>query len=160
MSRRTQRRRGERGLTLIEVLVAFFILFVVTLAVLQLLSMAYLVNLGAMVRTELTYKAQQVAETVRLQRYRVNHLLQAPDNLCCPVGNNQTKTIAPGDCIGFWGPGGANVMDATARYTLDYTIDANDSLTVRAMPAQPAAGQPLYLGPTASKVVVYVAQLP
>jgi Tfp pilus assembly protein PilV len=42
--------------------VAFFILFVVTLAVLQLLSMAYLVNLGSMVRTELTYKAEQVVE--------------------------------------------------------------------------------------------------
>ena len=69
----TADRKKERGLTLIEVLVAFFILFVVTLAVLQLLSMAYLVNLGSLIRTDLTYRAERVVETVRLQRFRVNN---------------------------------------------------------------------------------------
>ncbi len=159
MNRRTKRRRGERGLTLIEVLVSFFILFVVTLAVLQLLSMAYLVNLGAMVRTDLTYRAEQVVEQIRLERYRVNFLFQAPNDACIPVGQVATMTLAPGDttCAPVWGPNGANIFDGTGRYTLSYTI-ANTSVTVRAEPV--TSGPNRYLGPAATKVVVYVAQLP
>ncbi len=150
-------RKRERGLTLIEVLVAFFILFVVTLAVLQLLSMAYLVNLGAMVRTDLTYRAEQVVEQIRMQRYRVNILLQSPDDTCCPVGNIATKTISPSDCVTFWGPTGANVMTAGTRYTITYTIN-NNTVTIQATPLTTGANQ--YLGPAATKAVVYVAQLP
>ncbi|MBZ5587648.1 MAG: prepilin-type N-terminal cleavage/methylation domain-containing protein [Acidobacteriia bacterium] len=167
MRLRTMGRRGERGLTLIEVLVSFFILFVVTLAVLQLLSMAYLVNLGALTRTELTYKAQQVVEMIRLQRYRFGGLLETPSALelnCCPVGINSSMTIANGDsayvsnnCDQFWGPARANLIDASARYSLNYTIDVSSSVTVRAIPLTTGANQ--YLGPAAGKVVVYVAQL-
>jgi len=154
-----RRRRGERGLTLIEVLVAFFILFVVTLAVLQLLSMAYLVNLGAIVRTDLTYRAEQVVEQIRLQRYRVVALLYPPD-ACIPVGQIAAMTIAPGDavCAPVWGPNGANVINDDSRYTLTYTIN-NNTVTIQALPS-PSASNQQYLGPTASKVVVYVAQLP
>ena len=148
--------RRQRGVTLIEVLVAFFILFVVTLAVLQMLSMAYMVNLGALIRTDLTYRAQRVVETIRLQRYRI-FLGQAADDLCCPVGLNKTKTIAPGDCKAFWGPDGANVMEDDARYTLTYSIGANGSVTVQAIPL--TSGANVYLGPAANKAVVYVAQL-
>jgi len=159
--RRAPRKRGrERGLTLIEVLVAFFLLFVVTLAVLQLLSMAYLVNLGSMVRTELTYKAEQVVETIRLLNFRYFWLLQTPtatELACCPVGPGATATIAPGACLDFWGPNGANVINTDSRYTFDYTIDENLSVTVHAVPMTTGANQ--YLGPSASKVVVYVAQL-
>lgn len=156
--------KGERGLTLIEVLVSFFILFVVTLAVLQLLSMAYLVNLGSMVRTELTYRAEQVVETIRLQRWRVNSNPLAADG-CCPVGLNATKNITAGDCDAFWGPTGANVIhpdsvldpNSNARYEIDYVIQ-NNTVTVRAIPATSGANP--YLGPAATKEVVYVAQLP
>ncbi len=148
--------KGQRGVTLIEVLVAFFILFVVTLAILQMLSMAYLVNLGSLTRTDLTYRAQRVVETIRLQRYRI-FLGQAADNACCPVGVGSSKTIAPGDCTAFWGPDGANVVETNARYSLTYSIDTGGSVTVNAVPL--TSGANLYLGPTANKAVVYVAQI-
>ena len=154
--RRRRARARSRGFTLIEVLVAFFILFVVTLAVLQMLSMAYLVNLGSLIRTDLTYRAQRVVETIRLQRYRVA-LGNAPDNTCCPVGAGASKTISPGDCTDFWGPNGANVMEANARYTLSYSINGTNGVTVQATPL--TSGPNVYLGPAANKVVVYVAQL-
>ena len=150
--------RRERGVSLIEVLVAFFILFVVTLAVLQMLSMAYLVNLGSLTRTDLTYRAQRVVETIRLQRYRVFLLGATAADACCPVGVGSTMTIpASGTCDAFWGPDGANVMEANARYSLSYSIDSAGSVTVNAVPL--TTGANLYLGPAANKAVVYVAQL-
>jgi hypothetical protein len=150
--------RGERGVTLIEVLVAFFILFVVTLAVLQMLSMAYLVNLGSLTRTDLTYRAQRVVESIRLQRYRVFLLGTPAVDACCPVTAGSTMTIPPaGTCDAFWGPAGANVMETNARYSLSYTIDVGGNVTVNAVPL--TTGANLYLGPTANKAVVYVAQI-
>lgn len=165
LSRRARRRGGERGLTLIEVLVAFLLLFIVTLAVLQLLSMAYLDNLGAMIRTELTYKAEQVVETIRLLNFRYYSLLQPPsptEIICCPVsaGSSGTITPAPGPCTDFWGPNGANVINASSRFSLNYSIDPNLVVMVRAAPYKdPSSGQYLYLGPAANKVVIYAAQM-
>jgi Tfp pilus assembly protein FimT len=156
MTRAHSDRKKERGLTLIEVLIAFFILFVVTLAVLQLLAMAYLVNLGSMVRTDLTYRAERVVETIRLERFRVNG--GGTEDACCPVGSSATKTISAGDtsCINFWGPMGANVVETGARYSLSYNI-TNNTVTVQAVPL--TTGPNVYIGPAATKVVVYVAQL-
>jgi Tfp pilus assembly protein FimT len=156
MARPHTDRRKERGLTLIEVLVAFFILFVVTLAVLQLLAMAYLVNLGSMVRTDLTYRAERVVETIRLERFRVNG--GGAEDACCPVGMAAAKTISAADtgCINFWGPTGANVVETGARYSLSYIIN-NNTVTVQAVPL--TTGPNVYIGPAATKVVVYVAQL-
>jgi Tfp pilus assembly protein FimT len=156
MKRRQTDRKNERGLTLVEVLVAFFILFVVTLAVLQLLAMAYLVNLGSMTRTELTYKAEQVVEIIRLQRYRVSNL-GAADDPCCPVlGPDAAYSITPTDCQAFWGPAGANLIGPDARYALHYWI-VNNAVTVQAVPL--TSGANVYIGPASTKVVVYVAQL-
>lgn len=156
MKRKHTNRKNERGLTLVEVLVAFFILFVVTLAVLQLLAMAYLVNLGSTIRTELTYKAEQVVETARLQLYRVNAVGMAADP-CCPVGPGTSFSITPTGCQAFWGPAGANVMSSESRYALNYWIDNNKTMTVQAVPV--TSGPNVYLGPAGTKVVVYVAQL-
>ncbi len=160
MTGQAGKRRGERGVSLIEVLVAFFILFVVTLAVLQMLSMAYLVNLGSLTRTDLTYRAQRVVETIRLQRYLISLPVGVgvTPNACCPVTSGSTMTIPPvGTCDAFWGPDGANVMELNARYSLSYTIDAGGSVTVNAVPL--TTGANLYLGPAANKAVVYVAQI-
>jgi Tfp pilus assembly protein PilV len=156
MTRERTDRKHERGLTLVEVLVAFFILFVVTLAVLQLLAMAYLVNLGSMTRTELTYKAEQVVEIIRLQRFRVANL-SAVDDACCPVGPNASFSITPTSCQTFWGPQGANLIGPDARFTLSYWISNNATVTVEAVPT--TSGVNRYIGPAATKAVVYVAQL-
>jgi Tfp pilus assembly protein FimT len=156
MRRKHTDRKDERGLTLVEVLVAFFILFVVTLAVLQLLAMAYLVNLGSTIRTELTYKAEQVVETARLQLYRKT-AVTGVDDPCCPVGAGTSYSITPTACQTFWGPAGANVMSSDSRYALNYWIDNNATMTVQAVPL--TSGPNVYLGPAGTKVVVYVAQL-
>ena len=154
MRRKHTDRKKERGLTMVEVLVAFFLLFVVTLAVLQLLTMAYLVNLGSQIRTDLSYRAERVVETIRLQKFRVNN--GASDNPCCPVAPDAGLTITPTACQTFWGPEGANVIDPDARYQLAYNIDDN-TVTVKAEPLTTGGNQ--YLGPGTFKVVVYVAQL-
>ena len=156
MNREHTDRKKERGLTLVEVLVAFFILFVVTLAVLQLLAMAYLVNLGSMIRTDLSYRAERVVESVRLQRFRVNADAAAANDACIPVGSDAGITITPSTCQTIWGPAGANVIEPDARYQLSYIIRDNE-VTVKGEPLKTGASQ--YLGPAEFKVVVYVAQL-
>jgi Tfp pilus assembly protein PilV len=155
MRRKTTDRKKERGLTMIEVLVAFFILFVVTLAVLQLLAMAHLVNLGSQIRTDLSYRAERVVETIRLQRFRVNNGAAA-DNTCIPVGSDATLTMTTTTCQTVWGPAGANVIEPGARYQVSYNIVGNE-VTVIAEPLR--TGASLYLGPAEFKRVVYVAQL-
>jgi hypothetical protein len=155
MRRKHTDRKSQRGLTMVEVLVAFFILFVVTLAVLQLLAMAYLVNLGSQIRTDLSYRVERVVETVRLQRFRVNNGAAA-DDTCIPVGSDAGLTITPTACQTVWGPAGANVIEPDARYQLSYIIRDNE-VTVKGEPLTTGANQ--YLGPATFKVVVYVAQL-
>ena len=155
LTRCRRRRARAHGFSLVEVLVAFFILFVVTLAVLQMLSLGYLVNLGSAIRTDLTYRAQRVVETIRLQRYLIS--LGVAANVCCPVQTGASKVITTSDCTAFWGPDGANVIDANASYSLSYAIDNDGSVTVQAIPL--ASGSNVYLGPSVNKVVVYVAQL-
>lgn len=164
LRRKARRQGGERGLTLIEVLVAFLLLFIVTLAVLQLLAMAYLSNQGSMIRTELTYKAEQVVETIRLLNFRYYSLgasATAAETQCCPINAGSSMTISTSasdsTCQTFWGPGGANVLNSDSRFTLNYAIDANLGVTVNAVPQTTGPNQ--YLGPSASKVVIYVAQL-
>jgi|WetSurMetagenome_2_1015567.scaffolds.fasta_scaffold08376_2 hypothetical protein len=61
---RTQSKR-ERGSSLLEVLIAMGILMFLLIGVLSMFSAAYLVNMGASARTDMTYKAQQVADAVR-----------------------------------------------------------------------------------------------
>jgi hypothetical protein len=62
-------RPGEKGSSLIEALIASLVLLLLMLGILSMFSMAYLVNLGASARTEMTYKAQQVAEALRYLTY-------------------------------------------------------------------------------------------
>jgi hypothetical protein len=155
------RRKGERGLTLVEVVIAFFILVVITLAVLQLITIAYWVNLGAIIRTDLTYRAQQVVETIRLQRFLLA-TGAAPDP-CCPLNPGTITNIPPGGCSSdYWGPTGANIVQPNARYLLSYEVVSNPgtgaTVTVLAQPLLSGGRQ--YLGPTANKSVIYVAQIP
>ena len=102
------------------------------------------------------YRAERVVETIRLQRYRIN-TGATPDG-CCPVGAAANKTISASDvgCMPFWGPLGANVVEAGARYQLSYNI-TNNSVTVEAQPL--TSGPNVYLGPATTKAVIYVAQL-
>ncbi len=138
---------------------AFFILFVVTLAVLQMLSMAYLVNLGSLIRTDLTYRAQRVVETIRLQRYRVQSPRRRTADPCCPVAAGSTQDDPARRLL-------RRRSGARTGRTSWSRTPATRSAT-RSTPAAPSrckavpltTGANLYLGPAANKAVVYVAQL-
>ena len=163
--------RDQRGLTLIEVLVAFVILFVVTLAVLSMFSLAAAVNSGAFARTDMMYAAEKVVEVIRTQQALSKLVPPVNDATCCPLDAGTSYSIPSTGCENFWGAGGgtpsfgAGVYSANARYTLSYSIVLNATTSVAwreiTVTAQPKAGG--YSGVTlnpAGKAVRYVAQIP
>jgi prepilin-type N-terminal cleavage/methylation domain-containing protein len=161
----TQLRRGDQGLTLIEVLVAMALFFVITVAVLQLYAASVAINLGSIARTDLVYRCERVVETIRwvdalkhqetppdLSGYGVNLLGQAGTRVSLPTDPTNN----------YWGVGGANVIDQNARYLLSYTVTDNVDFWTVTVTAEPkGTGGLRYLGSgIPSKVVRYVAQLP
>ena len=164
MIRLQKRRRGERGLTLIEVLVAMALFFVLTIAVLELYSASVAINLGSMARTDLVYKCERVVETIRW----VEALKQQdtpPDltgygvDLAGQAGSTITLPTDPTN--NYWGKNGADVIEAGARYTLFYDVANNGNFWTVTVTARPNAGGLTYIGAgIASKVVRYVAQIP
>lgn len=154
--------RGQRGLALVEVLVAFFLLFVITLAVLEMLSMAFMVNQAASMRTELAYKAQLVVEQLRIQS------AVPGTNVCCPLDSGSDVLIPTGaadTCFqSYWGPGGANIVEVDARYEIRYRLTeiagGHRRVLVEAVPK--ATGSFRYLGEQATavgKAVRYVGEI-
>ena len=154
-------RRGQRGLALAEVLVAFFLLFVITLAVLEMLSMAFMVNQAAGMRTELAYKAQLVVEQLRIQS------AIPTANACCPLDAGDVVTLpVSSSCMAtYWGPSAANIIEPEARYQIFYQVTDGPGgsrfVVVEAAPT--AVGNYRYLGETqreaVGKVVRYVAEI-
>ncbi len=62
-------RSRDRGTSLIEVLVASAVMAVLMVGVLQIFSLALITNYGSAARTDLTYRAQQVVENLRMIQY-------------------------------------------------------------------------------------------
>jgi prepilin-type N-terminal cleavage/methylation domain-containing protein len=150
------RRRGQRGMTLIEVLISFLILLIISLAVLELFSLSVAVNLGSLGRTELTYKAQVVAETVRLQSFLAQQT-PATNDPCCPLAAGSYNLPQAG-CDTFWGPTGVNVLSTDGSYQLNLDIQqvgTQRQVTVTAFPveAQNQGRRMLF------RAVRYVAQI-
>ncbi len=181
MARRTGReRRGERGLTLVEVLIAFAILAMVTLGILALFSYSLGVNMGSLARTDLAYRCERVVETVRVQNTlnqlylagKLSWLTSNPhDDTCCPLEAG-TYPIPPSGCTTtFWGPvaasdppyAGAAVTEINPPYTLSYTIAAGPTgrtVTVTAQPMSPGSGGAQYVGSGIfTKAVSYAGEL-
>lgn len=173
MQKPRTRLRDERGLTLIEVLIAFFILFVTTLAILGMFSLALAVNQGSFARTDLSYAAEKVLETVRIQQVlsQIDPKNTVNNSTCCPLGSDDagsstTWTIPGTGCAGFWGSGGgtssfgAGLNTTNAPYTLSYTIVGMGTWREVTVTAWPTTSKS-YLGSNAQgKAVRYVAQLP
>jgi hypothetical protein len=61
--------RLRKGTTFLEVLVAMTILALLIVGILQMFVMSLGVNQGAASRTQLTYKAQQIAEIVKMYQF-------------------------------------------------------------------------------------------
>ncbi len=147
-------RRGERGLTLVEVLIAFALLFFVSLAVLAMYSAALAVNLGSLAKTDLAYRCERVAETVRLQHVLSLQTPPTNDATCCPMADG-TYPIPPQNCTTtFWGPVsptdpasvGAGVTQVNAPFTISYTLVTNGTLRTVTVTAQPTGTGSRYLG--------------
>jgi Tfp pilus assembly protein PilV len=169
-------RAEERGSSLIEVMVALMIMLFLMIGVLQLFTMAYLVNLGAGARTEMASKAAQVVENMRYLQYLTKAtpkgLGQSPPGttttigIAFPITSAASGTLDPTTNT-YWGPTGANVFPTTSTnatpYQISYTIvDATTwwrvTVTVQ---SSTVSGARKYLGEGITrKRVDYVAQVP
>lgn len=154
--------KGQDGLTLIEVLVSFLLLMIVTLAILGLFSISLSVNLGSLARTDMAYRCQKVVEVVRMQNVLANLPTPANDASCCPLTSGTSATLPPSGCEAFWGTGssGMGVIEADQGFTLSYSVAAGGVgriITVTAVP-DPTAGR--YAGKASiGKAVTYVAEI-
>ncbi len=167
----------QRGAMLVEVLVALLILLLIMVGVMQLFATALVSDRGADARTELSFKAQQVVEVLRMANSiartsggTLPTALNGTTGLSSlPIAGTQAYTELPktsSDAYwGFWGPGGTGVIDDEgARYVLGYQITDGDTtgvrgawvITVTAQPKNPGR----YLDVRGNKVVRYVAAIP
>jgi len=162
----------EAGSSLIEVLIALFILLILSLGILQMFSVAYTMNLGSAARTQMTYKCEQVTENVRFGMALITAGGAAPANsgISKLAGTYNIPYATTDAGYAYWGPAGANVVEGPGMpYRLTYTLqdDSIDPIrfwyvTVTALPADPAvnAGARPYLGMGISgKRVTYVARI-
>jgi hypothetical protein len=162
---------GERGTSLIEVLIALLILFFLLIGVLQMFAMAYLVNLGSAARTEMTYKCQQVCENVRYLRFLQKNgvTLSQPTGITFAAGTYALPYTTSELSGSFWGPGAANVVEVPdGPFRLAVTLTDGDAagepgmwiVTAEATPVL-TPGLRRYRGAgIASKRVDYVAHIP
>lgn len=153
----------QRGMTLVEVLIALAILLVITGAVIQLFSLSYLVNLGSLARTDLQYRAQRVVEALRYLRA----LPQGVGSWSCGVDMHTiTGPVGPVDIPNSptdpcWGVSGFRVVESTENpFILSYEISDGGPVWVVTVTARPASLGAQYLGMAiAAKGVRYVAQI-
>ncbi len=123
----------ERGSSLIEVLVALFIMMILMIGILQMFSVACVVNAGSAARTEMTYKCEQVVENLRYiyhvsttnkdlpNHHNVTILAQSGVNFVDGT-YNLPYTGAEAN-YAYWGPNGADVIEApNGPYRLSYTV--------------------------------------
>lgn len=170
--RRTDRaRRRPRGSSLIEVLIAMAILAVLMVGVLQLFSIALLTDSGSAARTDMTMKAQQVAENLRYLHFLRKEGGALPGSTGLPASvTNGLKVDLP--WIGtepgwaYWGPNGANIFEqAKPPYRISYRYNTSGTpgywfVTVSVVSENAPTGL-TYLGSGAKvKRVDYVCQVP
>lgn len=164
------RDRGERGASLVEVLVALLIFLFLMIGVLQMFSMAFIINKGSEARTEMTYKCQQMVENVRYLNalYKESTPLPSGAGISFPLADGYTYDLYNFSQTqldaSFWGPNGANVVESVnPRYALSMAVvDDGDfwTVTVTARP-NPNTDANKYLGvQPRRRIVEYVAQLP
>lgn len=163
--------QGERGTSLVEVLIALLILFFLMIGILQMFAMAYLVNLGSAARTEMTYKCQQVCENVRYLRFLQGEGVtpSQPTGITFAAGTYNLPYSSSELTGSFWGPSGANVVEVPdGPFRLAVTFADGDTagepgiwiVTAEATPVL-SAGVRRYRGAgIAHKRVDYVAHIP
>lgn len=135
-----------KGSSLVEVLVALAIMGIMMVGILQMFSLALVVNIGSGARTQLLFKCQQVVENVRFFYFLgrkfapsptpvlitgaapgVGIPMAVPGTFPAPIGP-VGKTYLPYESTDatwdYWGPLGANVMEQDkGPYKISYSID-------------------------------------
>ena len=168
-------KKRERGTSLVEVLVALLLLAVLMISILQMFSMVFVTNMGALARTELMYRCEETMENIRY----INHLAQITDPApvfipntgfpALPISANAFPlTLKIPDDAGnlagmeYW-TDVAEVIEGVPRYqilieivdsgnpvSLDVTLTARQSVV---------PGAPRYVAAGSKKVVQYVSQI-
>lgn len=173
---RTRPPRPTRGGTLIEVLIAMAILAILMVGILQLFSLALLTDTGSASRSDMTLRAQQVAENLRYLHFiRTQDPTAVPANTGLPTApsNGLTVTLPRNGTTDtnaawwpYWGPAGTNVMyQENPPYSISYTYSASPTpnywfVTVSVTSANAPTGM-TYIGTSArTKRVDYVCQVP
>jgi prepilin-type N-terminal cleavage/methylation domain-containing protein len=163
--------RPARGGTLIEVLIAMAILALLMVGILQLFSLSLLTDSGSAARTDMTLKAQQVAENLRYLHFlRKQGGAMPADTLLPGSPSNGLKVDLPWQATdtgwAYWGPAGANVFEQERPpYRISYTYSASTTatywfVTVTVTSENTATGMN-YIGSGAKvKRVDYVCQVP
>jgi Tfp pilus assembly protein PilV len=167
-------RRSRRGSSFIEVLIAMTIMALVLVGILQMFSVSLVVNRGSAARTQMLFKCQQVVENIRWYYFVTQNSLATPAGTGIPALGAVTVNLP---YLGtepewaFWGPTGANVMEAAnGPYKISYVIQQDAAqnvlplsawvITVSAVPTN-VAGAARYVGIStqgSGKRVDYVAQ--
>jgi len=178
---------ARRGSTLIEVLLSLAIMALVMVGILQMFSIALVVNRGAAARTHMLFRCQQVIENLRYYYFLARAGRPTPDPATKPTGGDvtgipwpfpasSTTYDLPYDATDanytYWGPTGANVIErAKGPYKLSYTIYQQDPadddrnaglyiIRVTAVPTDAADASERYfgIGPRNAKRIDYVAE--
>jgi hypothetical protein len=175
---------SRRGSSFVEVLLAMTIMALVLVGILQMFSVSLIINKGSAARTQMLFKCQQVVENIRWYYYVTSHGLATDAVIgitgipALMAGTVNLPYLTGDDAYAFWGPNGANVIDApNGPYKISYTIVKDDApggqklnngvnvwvITVSAVPTDVpgAVGASRYLGIGTNgggKRVDYVAQ--
>jgi type II secretory pathway pseudopilin PulG len=149
--------KRTRGTSLLEVLIAMAIMVLIVVGILQMFFVSLAINVGSSARTQLTFKAQQVAEELRYMHYMAQTYgdAQIPSWAQAIVGQSITAgsynipyTTSELTSQPEWGMAtstfqqGMNVVEgAKMPYRLSYTIADNTqsntwTVTVSAAPVQ------------------------
>lgn len=167
--------RRTRGSSLIESLIALVILALVMVGILQMYSLALLVNKGSEARTVMTYRCQQVVENVRLAYYLQNRAQTAMRTnaglpLLSPTMTSTTValpyTAAELAAAPFWGPAGADVMEGDGPFRISVLVEnipananpPNYTIKVTCLPDTASLRRFFGAGVTAKRIE-YVAQV-
>lgn len=130
---KAEAKNRSRGTSLLEVLIAMAIMTFLVIGILQMFFVALNLSASSSTRTQLTYKAQQVAEQIRYLHYVAQQYGDAQiPSWASYLGQTMTQGSYPlpyttSDLSGtsgtYWGPQGVNVIEgAQMPYKLSYTI--------------------------------------
>ncbi len=142
--------QSQKGFTLIEVMIAFFILAVGLLGMAALLTSSVRSNQSAYYRTQAAYLAADMADRIRANRQTANYYGVAANNRNCIV-TAASATLASNNCntgnMAQWDiydwkqtvarslPGGAALVDKMSVVCLDATPQDGDHGTSAACDA-------------------------